>query len=71
MNNYYYSYSVIHELTVCVCVCVCGYALMPSFYHNYYVCIVPHVTSLYIAFETDCDDYYDVMATLHVYMYCR
>ena len=44
---------------------------MPSFYHNYYVCIVPHVTSLYIAFETDCDDYYDVIATLHVYMYCR
>ena len=64
MNNYYYSYSVIHELTVCVC----GYVLMPSFYHNYYVCIVPHVTSLYIAFVTDFDDYYDDIATLHVYV---
>ena len=37
MNNYYYSYSIIHELTVCVCVCACGYVLMPSFYHIMYV----------------------------------
>ena len=50
--------------SLCVCVWIC----IDTFFLPYYVCIVPHVTSLYIAFETDCDDYYDDIATLHVYI---